>query len=65
MIAEVNDLKGGKVSVGETLRIPEQGGELPDKVVLAAARVDRPEPAGGGRRDRPDRVPGARRRDAL
>jgi membrane-bound lytic murein transglycosylase D len=50
VIAKINDLKGGKVAVGETLRIPEQTAELPDKVLLAAARVDRPEPAGGGRR---------------
>ena len=31
---------------GESLKIPEISGELPDKVLLAAARVDRPELGG-------------------
>ena len=43
MIAKINDLKGGRVTAGESLRIPQISGELPDKVLLAAARVDRPE----------------------
>ena len=43
VIAKINDLKGGKVTAGETLKIPEISGQLPDKVLLAAARVDRPE----------------------
>jgi membrane-bound lytic murein transglycosylase D len=43
VITKLNDLKGGKVTPGETLKIPEISGELPDKVLLAAARVDRPE----------------------
>src|SRR5580698_4150634 len=50
VITKINDLKGGKVSAGETLKIPEISGELPDKVLLAASRVDRPDQ--GGRRHR-------------
>ncbi len=47
VIAKINDLKAGKVTVGETLKIPEISGELPDKVLLAASRVDRPADFGG------------------
>ena len=43
VIAKVNDLQGGRVSVGQTLKIPEISAQLPEKVMLAAARVDRPE----------------------
>jgi membrane-bound lytic murein transglycosylase D len=43
VITKINDIKGGKVTPGDTLKIPEISGELPDKVLLAAARVDRPE----------------------
>jgi membrane-bound lytic murein transglycosylase D len=43
VIAKINDLAGGKVRPGDTLKIPEISGQLPDKVLLAAARVDRPE----------------------
>ncbi len=50
VIAKINDLKGGKVSAGESLKIPEISGQLPDKVLLAASRVDRPDL--GGRRQR-------------
>jgi membrane-bound lytic murein transglycosylase D len=50
VISKVNDLKGGKVSAGESLKIPEISGQLPDKVLLAASRVDRPDL--GGRRQR-------------
>jgi peptidoglycan lytic transglycosylase D len=52
VITKINDVKGGKVTPGETLKIPEISGELPDKVLLAAARVDRPETDVGGRRQR-------------
>ena len=52
VITKINDLKGGKVTPGETLKIPEISGELPDKVLLAAARVDRPETDVGPRRQR-------------
>jgi membrane-bound lytic murein transglycosylase D len=51
VITKINDLKGGKVTAGETLKIPEISGQLPDKVLLAAARVDRPE-TDVGRRQR-------------
>ncbi len=47
VLAKINDLVGGKVAVGETLKIPQTGGELPDKVLLAASRVDRPADSGG------------------
>jgi len=43
VIAKLNDLPGGHVSAGETLKIPQISVRLPDKVLLAAARVDRPE----------------------
>jgi membrane-bound lytic murein transglycosylase D len=43
VIARINDLQGGRVSVGQTLKIPEISVQLPDKVLLAASRVDRPE----------------------
>jgi membrane-bound lytic murein transglycosylase D len=43
VIIKINDLKGGKVSAGESLKIPEISGQLPDKVLLAASRVDRPQ----------------------
>ena len=46
VISKINDLKGGKVTAGETLKIPEISGQLPDKVLLAASRVDRPQPDG-------------------
>jgi membrane-bound lytic murein transglycosylase D len=50
VITKINDLKGGKVTAGDSLKIPEVSGELPDKVLLAASRVDRPDQ--GGRRQR-------------
>jgi membrane-bound lytic murein transglycosylase D len=50
VITKINDLKDGKVTAGESLKIPEISGELPDKVLLAASRVDRPDQ--GGRRQR-------------
>jgi len=51
VIAKVNDLQGGHVSVGQTLKIPEISAQLPEKVMLAAARVDRPQ-TDVGRRQR-------------
>jgi membrane-bound lytic murein transglycosylase D len=50
VISKVNDLKDGKVIAGQTLKIPEISGQLPDKVLLAASRVDRPETDLGGRK---------------
>src|SRR6266850_1150108 len=52
VIARINDLKDGKVSAGESLKIPEISGQLPDKVLLAASRVDRPRSDLAGRRQR-------------
>jgi membrane-bound lytic murein transglycosylase D len=43
VITKLNDLKGGKLVPGETLKIPMISGEASDKVLIAAARVDRPE----------------------
>jgi len=51
VLAKVNDLPGGRVSAGQSLKIPEISGGLPDKVMIAAARVDRPE-TDTGRRSR-------------
>ncbi len=52
VISKINDLKGGKVTPGESLKIPEISGQLPDKVLLAASRVDRPQTDVGGRKQR-------------
>ena len=62
VLARINDLPGGRVSAGETVRIPAVSVHLPDKVLLAAARVD----ASPNRRRRhpADRLPRARGRDA-
>jgi membrane-bound lytic murein transglycosylase D len=49
VIAKVNDLPAGRVAAGETLKIPSISVQLPDKVLLAAARVDRPETDTGRR----------------
>ena len=43
VITKLNDLKGGKLEPGQTLKIPQIAGEASDKVLLAASRVDRPE----------------------
>jgi membrane-bound lytic murein transglycosylase D len=50
VIAKLNDLKGSKLTPGQTLRIPEITGQVPDKVLLAASRVDRPETDTAARR---------------
>jgi len=52
VISKINDLKGGKVAVGESLKIPQISAQLPDKVLLAASRVDRPQTDVGGRKQR-------------
>ena len=52
VISHLNDLKGNAVTPGETLKIPQISGPLPDKVMLAALRVDRPETDRSGRRQR-------------
>jgi membrane-bound lytic murein transglycosylase D len=51
VLVHLNDLKGAKVAPGDTLKIPEISA-LPDKVLIAASRVDRPETDVGGRRTR-------------
>jgi membrane-bound lytic murein transglycosylase D len=50
VLAKINDLPQGRVAAGETVKIPSVSVQLPDKVLLAAARVDRPETDLGGRR---------------
>ena len=50
VVAKLNDISGKKVSVGQSLKIPQDSGVLPDKVLLAAQRVDRPSTDMGGRR---------------
>jgi membrane-bound lytic murein transglycosylase D len=52
VIAKINDLKGTQVTPGQSLKIPEMSGQLTDKVLLAASRVDRPETDVGGRKQR-------------
>ena len=52
VLEKINDLSGGRVTAGQSLKIPELGAKLPDKVMLAASRVDRPETDTGGRRQR-------------
>lgn len=52
VIAKINDLKGTSVTPGQSLKIPEMSGQLTDKVLLAASRVDRPETDVGGRKQR-------------
>ena len=54
--------KGGKVTAGESLKIPQISDQLSEKVLLAAARVDRPE-TDTGRRHCSDRLSGAGGRD--
>ena len=49
VIAKLNDMGGKKLSVGQELKIPEDSGQLPDKVLLAAQRVDRPSTDNGRR----------------
>jgi len=50
VLSKINELKDGKVIAGQTLRIPQVSGQLPDKVLAAALRVDRPETDLGGRK---------------
>ena len=42
ILTKINDLGGKRLQAGQTLQIPEASDQLPDKVLLAAARVDRP-----------------------
>jgi membrane-bound lytic murein transglycosylase D len=52
VLVKINDLTGGRVTAGQSLKIPEISTRLPDKVLLAAARVDRPETDTAGRKQR-------------
>jgi membrane-bound lytic murein transglycosylase D len=49
VIAKINDLPGGRVTPGDSLKIPSVSVQLPEKVLLAASRVDRPETDTGRR----------------
>jgi membrane-bound lytic murein transglycosylase D len=42
VIAKLNDLHGMRAGFGETLKIPAASDQLPEKVLVAAARIDRP-----------------------
>jgi membrane-bound lytic murein transglycosylase D len=50
ILAKVNNLKDKKLTPGQTLQIPQASDQLPEKVLLAAARVDRPSSDTGGRK---------------
>ncbi len=54
VIEKINDLSGPRVVPGQSLKIPEVSAQMPDKVLLAASRVDRPETDArdGGRKQR-------------
>lgn len=43
VLAKINELPNGRVVAGQTLKIPSVSVQLPEKVLLAAERVDRPE----------------------
>jgi membrane-bound lytic murein transglycosylase D len=60
VIRELNDMPSGGLSVGDDLRVPSAVNELPEKVMLAAARVD-----GRGRSLRRPHVQIVRRGDSL
>jgi len=52
VLEKINELNGPHVIVGQSLKIPEISTQLPDKVLLAAARVDRPASDTGPRKQR-------------
>jgi membrane-bound lytic murein transglycosylase D len=52
VLEKVNDLNGARVAPGQSLKIPETGAQLSDKVLVAASRVDRPETDSGGHKQR-------------
>ena len=52
VLVKVNDLPAGRITAGESLKIPEIRTPLPDKVLIAAARVDRPETDSAGHKQR-------------
>lgn len=60
VVRELNDLPQGGISVGDELRVPSAVPDLPEKVMLAAARVD-----GHGRSLRRPHIQIVRRGDSL
>jgi membrane-bound lytic murein transglycosylase D len=52
VLTKVNGLTAQRVAPGDELRIPQSSDQLPEKVLLAAARVDRPATDTAGRRQR-------------
>jgi membrane-bound lytic murein transglycosylase D len=50
VLSKINDLAGKRVAPGEDLRIPQASDQLSEKVLRAAARVDRPSSDSGSRR---------------
>ena len=48
VLSKINGLAAGRVAPGQTLRIPQSSDQLPQKVLVAAARVDRPVSEAGG-----------------
>jgi membrane-bound lytic murein transglycosylase D len=52
VLQKVNDLSGVRVVKGQSLRIPEISGQLPDKVLVAASRIDKPETDISGHKER-------------
>jgi membrane-bound lytic murein transglycosylase D len=50
VLTKVNNLVGKRLEPGTTLAIPQASDELPEKVLLAAARVDRPTSDANGRK---------------
>jgi membrane-bound lytic murein transglycosylase D len=53
VLSKINGLGGGRVVAGETLRIPQSSDQLPQKVLVAAARIDRPASDAGARHGHP------------
>jgi membrane-bound lytic murein transglycosylase D len=50
ILSKLNDLKNKHLTPGQTLQIPQASDQLPEKVLLAAARVDRPGSDASGRK---------------
>ena len=42
VLTKINDLAGKKIAAGDQLKVPPASDQLPEKVLLAAARIDRP-----------------------
>ncbi|MGA2780213.1 MAG: LysM peptidoglycan-binding domain-containing protein [Steroidobacteraceae bacterium] len=50
ILTKVNNLTDKRLTAGQTLQIPQASDQLPEKVLLAAARVDRPSTDAPGRK---------------